>query len=430
MTRPLTRRELRTQAASAASSAERPLSRRELRDRERDARFQQQEPAPVPAPTAAVLTAPSLIDFDDIEVTAPIALPESKPVPVRPGVSSEQRAAAPTMANTADTAPTVIIRDGDTQPQPILIDPVLTRPVADRSESPEAIRRTRATTLRAKRTVAVSAPTHPPVRPARRIQGVVRRFAAGGVLLVAGAFLVATTVPAQAFLSGGDQAGAEWQSSEGQTIDVPANASQLELNIHGDIGVEDALASARISPERVAEIQAVADVDTRANGYRAGLVGYEQALPMLNTSYVQTPFPLLPDVPISSGFAWRWGKVHEGIDFTPGSGTEIRPMSNGIVTNIQYGSSSGGHMVTIDHMIDGKRYQTVYAHMIAGSIQVEEGQVVTIDQVIGQVGSTGFSTGPHLHFEMRTSNDIAIDPIRWWDDRIEYTAASAVGGYR
>ena len=460
----MTRRELR--AANRSPESAKVLSRRELREIERESRgfaagvseesatetapLEPGAPAdqpqaasvtddrvppaapPAAAPQESVLTAPSLIAFDEVEAeaTAPVILAESKPIPTRENVPVEHLAAPPAAANIADAQPNPVIRHADTQPQPTL--PKTTSVSAPQATvTPESIRRTRATALRGRRPIVTATKSHPPAKPRRRTSTVIRKIAAGGVLLFAGAFVVATTVPAQAFqMLGGAGDTVEWYSADAQTVDVPVNASQLDLHIGGDIGVEDALASARLSPERIAEIQAAANRDVPAAGYRSGVTGYEATLPMLETSYVQTPFPNLSDVPISSGFAWRWGKVHEGVDFTPGAGTEIRPMANGIVTNIQLGTSSGGHMVTIDHMIDGKRFQTVYAHMIAGSIQVTEGQVVTIDDVIGQVGSTGFSTGPHLHFELRTADDIAIDAIRWWENRVEYTAAMAAAGLR
>ena len=128
-------------------------------------------------------------------------------------------------------------------------------------------------------------------------------------------------------------------------------------------------------------------------------------------------------MPITSPFEPRWGTFHEGLDFGPGAGTEIRPVANGIVSHVMQGEGAGGYMVTVDHIIDGKRVQTGYAHMEAGSIQVREGQVVTIDTVLGNVGSTGFSTGPHLHLEVRTADVVLIDPYRWLHDRSEVSQA-------
>lgn len=393
-------------------------------------------PASVPTPETAnvqpVLSANSLFAFDEEDVEAPLTAPVSPRIPERSGLKPEQRAAAPAAANTADTAPTQVLGANETGPQPRLDKK------SGSDANPEQIRRTRATTLRGKRTATpAAAATHPPSKPRRKRGAIaVRKLAASGILLVAGAFVVATSVPAQALgLFGASQSGSASVNSGGvtdpdaQTLSIPENVSQLDLMLDGDISIQDALESARLSPEQIAQIQLVADASTSLpSGYRQGVDGYEEALAMLETSYVQHPFPNLgDDVPISSGFEWRWGKVHEGIDFTPGAGTDIRPMANGIVTNVAHGTVGGGYQVTVDHFIDGKRYQTVYAHMIAGSIRVEQGQVVTIDTVIGQVGSTGFSTGPHLHFEIRLESTEAIDPIRWLQNRSEYTSTDITG---
>lgn len=395
-------------------------------------------PAPVPEETESarpVLSANSLFAFDEVEVPEVQTQPVSKAIPERPDVKPEHGAAAPAAANTADTGPTpVVVEQGDTQPQPRLEQS--SKP-SEKKADPEQILRTRATMLRGKRTATTPAPatTHPPTQSRRKRGAVaVRKLAAGGILLVASAFVVATSVPAQAFFGGGSETTTTSGEAGGvedfnaQSVSVPENASQLELMIDGDVGIQDALESARLNPEEVDRIQGIADASTSMpSGWTQGVDGYEEALPLLETSYVQTPFPNIPDAPISSGFEWRWGKVHEAIDFTPGAGTEIYPMANGIVTNVMPGTTSGGHMVTVDHMIDGKRYQTTYAHMIAGSIQVREGQVITIDTVIGQVGSTGFSTGPHLHFQIIRDDTVAIDPIRWWENRSEFTASDAGG---
>lgn len=400
-----------------------------------------EEARPVPATVAdetdaarPVLSANSLFAYDEVEVAETTTHPVSRAIPLRPDAKPEQCAAAPAVANTAETAPTpVVVDQADTQPQPRL--ETSAKP-AEKKADPEQILRTRATTLRGKRTSNAPAPaaTHPPTK-SRRKRGVVavRKLAAGGILLVASAFVIATSVPAQAFFGGGSEASTSGEAGgvddfNAQSLSVPESASQLELMIDGDVGIQDALESARLSPEEIDRIQGIADASTSMpSGWSQGVDGYEEALPLLETSYVQTPFPNIPDAPISSGFEWRWGKVHEAVDFTPGAGTEIYPMANGIVTNVMPGTTSGGHMVTVDHMIDGKRYQTSYAHMIAGSIQVREGQVVTIDTVIGQVGSTGFSTGPHLHFGLMRDDVIAIDPIRWWENRSEFTASDAAG---
>lgn len=102
---------------------------------------------------------------------------------------------------------------------------------------------------------------------------------------------------------------------------------------------------------------------------------------------------------VSSGFGMRWGRMHNGIDIAgPGiNGTGVVAARAGTVVDVQFSGSGWGHMVRIDH---GGGMHTLYAHLLAGSIRVSRGQRVEMGEPIGRVGSTGNSTGPHLHFEV------------------------------
>lgn len=112
----------------------------------------------------------------------------------------------------------------------------------------------------------------------------------------------------------------------------------------------------------------------------------------------------------SDGFGARGGE-HEGVDFLPGVGTPVVSIAKGTVvrTGILW---SYGYSVDIMHNINGVQTMSRYAHMIAGSLKVSPGETVSLGTVIGSVGSTGRSTGPHLHFEIRI-NGTAIDPLAW-----------------
>jgi murein DD-endopeptidase MepM/ murein hydrolase activator NlpD len=109
--------------------------------------------------------------------------------------------------------------------------------------------------------------------------------------------------------------------------------------------------------------------------------------------------------PITSGFGWRWGRMHEGIDIGAACGTPIRAAASGTV--VYAGWMDGyGNIVLIDH---GGGLATAYAHQSA--IYVSGGSV-SQGQVIGAVGSTGHSTGCHLHFEVRV-NGTPVDPLNY-----------------
>jgi len=108
--------------------------------------------------------------------------------------------------------------------------------------------------------------------------------------------------------------------------------------------------------------------------------------------------------PVTSPFGWRWGRMHEGIDIGASYGSGIHAAAAGTV--IYCGWESGyGNLVVIDH---GGNLATAYGHQSA--IAVTCGQQVSQGQVIGYVGSTGHSTGPHLHFEVRI-NGAPVDPL-------------------
>jgi Peptidase family M23 len=120
---------------------------------------------------------------------------------------------------------------------------------------------------------------------------------------------------------------------------------------------------------------------------------------------------LKKDVKFLSGFGKRIHPIHKtrrfhkGIDFTAPTGTDIQATGNGRVASINKVGSGYGKHVLIDH---GYGYKTLYAHM--HTISVKEGAIVKKGQKIGLVGSTGSSTGAHLHYEVWL-NGAAINPI-------------------
>lgn len=109
---------------------------------------------------------------------------------------------------------------------------------------------------------------------------------------------------------------------------------------------------------------------------------------------------------VTSGFGFRWGRPHQGIDMAAPLGTPIVSAESGKV--IYSGWKSGyGKFVAIDH---GHGYQTHYAH--CSSLNVQTGQTVHKGQMIAKVGSTGHSTGPHLHFEV-IANGVHRNPANF-----------------
>ncbi|MEO6671383.1 MAG: M23 family metallopeptidase [Ferruginibacter sp.] len=114
---------------------------------------------------------------------------------------------------------------------------------------------------------------------------------------------------------------------------------------------------------------------------------------------------------IASGFGMRidpvYGtpKMHKGLDFTAPQGTPIYAAGNGTVSESGFSEGGYGNHVEINH---GYGYETVYGHMV--KVKVRRGQKVKRGDVIGWVGSTGKSTGPHCHYEVHINGN-AVDPV-------------------
>jgi murein DD-endopeptidase MepM/ murein hydrolase activator NlpD len=113
---------------------------------------------------------------------------------------------------------------------------------------------------------------------------------------------------------------------------------------------------------------------------------------------------------LASGFGMRIhpiykiAKMHTGLDFTADIGTEIYATGDGVVEAVDSKLSGYGHHVVINH---GFGYESLYAHM--SRVAVRPGEKVKRGQVIGYVGNTGTSTGPHLHYEV-IKNGVKVDP--------------------
>ncbi len=117
-------------------------------------------------------------------------------------------------------------------------------------------------------------------------------------------------------------------------------------------------------------------------------------------------WPLRGSITITSHFGYRWGRFHHGIDLGAPQGTPVVASRAGRVTRAGW-SGGYGNLIIIDHG-DGKT--TRYAHLSRMAVSV--GQRVDRNEIIGYVGSTGRSTGPHLHFEIRVHGS-AVNPLEY-----------------
>jgi murein DD-endopeptidase MepM/ murein hydrolase activator NlpD len=127
--------------------------------------------------------------------------------------------------------------------------------------------------------------------------------------------------------------------------------------------------------------------------------------------------------PIAGPFDWggpdagfgakRRGHRHQGQDLAAAAGTPVVAPFRGVVTAVQYQARAAGHYVVLHG--DGDDYDYVFMHLRSGSIVVREGERVRTGERLGEVGSTGGSSGPHLHFEVWLgpwyAGGHAIDPL-------------------
>ena len=180
---------------------------------------------------------------------------------------------------------------------------------------------------------------------------------------------------------------------------VPAEVSQVRRALD---------AVSRGLPERrenLAKLEAIYEKQREEAATRA-----VEAEKMARTSVpgnVPSGWPTSGD--ISSPFGWRWNgsDFHPGIDIANDTGTPITATADGVVTAAGWNGGGYGYMVDIDH---GNGILTRYGH--ASEVLVHEGQHVKRGDVIAYMGSTGFSTGPHVHYEIHVHGE-TVNPASY-----------------
>lgn len=210
----------------------------------------------------------------------------------------------------------------------------------------------------------------------------------------------------------------EKQSLEDKKADLEASKSEYSSNVENLNSLYDSSATfiAQKQQEKANYEQMSAEKKAEEDKIQKEIDAEIEKLRQKDNAFVGGMFtwPLPGYTYISSPFAMRWGVMHWGIDITGANvyGKPIVAANSGKViiafTNDRYMYSYGKYVV-IDH---GGGYTTVYGH--CSSLAVSVGQTVTKGQTIAYVGSTGYSTGAHLHFEIR-ENNVKKNPLNYFN---------------
>lgn len=200
------------------------------------------------------------------------------------------------------------------------------------------------------------------------------------------------------------------QNSVKQTLankQAQLKAQQAEIN-----GVISSISSNQQSLEKENKTYEAA-IDKLESEIQAALRGSGGSNPVFVSGTFIWPVPGYYN--ITSYFGQRWGRLHGGIDIASAGiyGKPIVAAADGVVAAAGYNTGGYGNWVMINHGTNGgKQYATVYGHMCKRP-SVSTGQSVKQGQTIGYVGSTGNSTGNHLHFEIRV-NGSRVNPLNYF----------------
>ncbi len=328
-------------------------------------------PATPPAPASPI----------DLAPTSP-AMPASTAGPVTPPAPSSPVVAATAPVRTAAPAPSQTRR---------VLGQV---PASRRGGRPVRTGRPASTVHvdRATRHIAASRPVATAsVQHGASFRKAASRVTAVGALLFAAGLVVSTSLPAQALYTPEPGSTSQRATASGatQSLSVGSGATDAETNR---------------DQYSVSSATQYKNVDSSS---------------FTNDPNGTIQWPFLTGVPITSGFGGRQvegcsfcSTNHMGVDFAPGEGTPIRVIAAGTVIKVQADDGGFGNDVWVEHDVDGKQFTSVYGHMEDNSFKVVKGQQVEVGDELGLVGSTGNSTGPHLHLEVHVDG-VPVDPLAW-----------------
>ncbi|WP_235008070.1 M23 family metallopeptidase [Microbacterium timonense] len=253
-------------------------------------------------------------------------------------------------------------------------------------------------------------PHKAPRRPGARRGAAFKRVATAsfsvGVFGIVGLMAVGMTTPAEAVAAA---------SGTDATLSVMAPA-ESSVPVIDEAEIQAYVAPGDVQSDSLDRTENYSTITTAQLASEAGIKNFSNLFHNNPNSNIQWPFAV--GVTMSYGFGMRSGRMHEGIDFTPGAGAPVQAIADGTVRVASEAGGAYGVHVIIDHIIDGQLVSSHYAHMQYGSLEVTPGQHVTVGTVIGHTGNTGRSYGAHTHFEILKNGTTAIDPWPWLE---EYT---------
>ncbi|WP_354263440.1 M23 family metallopeptidase [Arthrobacter sp. OAP107] len=213
-----------------------------------------------------------------------------------------------------------------------------------------------------------------------------------GVALAATGLLLTVTVPATSpVLAAGEQGGASASA---------ASLAQPKVSAEPAAKIDFSRTSVSTTGDPDGKLKQLLSAQSAGSISRAASVGTLGG--PLTTLVKSSPFGYRVS-PITGGA----GEFHRGQDFAAECGTQVLAAASGKVTFSGWHPYGGGNRIVIDH---GNGLETTYNHLSSSSVQV--GQKVTRGEVIALSGTTGASTGCHLHFEVMVNGDV-VDPMGW-----------------
>lgn len=273
-------------------------------------------------------------------------------------------------------------------------------------------------------TVATPASAAPVTLRSRRRRSAVGPIKTVSIVGLIGAFVAAIALPAFAGTAApaaptlaAVEAGPEEQPQElvvASTVDdKELDRNSLSATSAGEIA--EAKAAAEAEAQRQAMLALLASQADSSSGSPALASLAANFTPSGNGSVVW-PLPA-GSWTMSDSYGERWGTLHAGQDMAASGGTPIYAVADGVVTRSSYWNTYG-NAITIQHVIDGERWETLYAHQRDDcGLAVSVGEYVTAGQYIGCVGTTGLSYGNHLHFEVHrgsyNNKANAVNPLNW-----------------